>query len=148
MEADCDFTRHLHNGDPLSTTDASGITIWLRTVKEPPGRPATWPAPKTETDPWIWSALDALSLKGFTTATDWSVPAILWRFEQYNGMGYHYHNNPSPYLWSGSQIYKRGKYIEVLKDGEWKSKYDPNLVSNQVGSALVLKQLLAGTATS
>ncbi len=40
----------------------------------------------------------------------------------------------SPYLWSGSNHYRRGKY---RSDGEW----DPDLVSRQIGSAVLLRRL-------
>src|SRR2546426_3780207 len=44
MEASFDFTRHLHNGDPLTA----------RTVQEPPNRPASGQPPFT----WEESATD------------------------------------------------------------------------------------------
>ena len=46
MEASLDFTRHLHNGDPLTA----------RTVQVPAGRPTTGAPPFT----WEASASDAL----------------------------------------------------------------------------------------
>src|SRR6185436_13218607 len=71
LEADNDFNKHLHNGDPLTA----------RTVNEPKGRPKTWNPPSD----WESSAIDALS--AFTNETDWSVPNILYKLEGYNGYG-------------------------------------------------------------
>ncbi len=63
--------------------------------------------------------------------------------ERYNGEGYHLHSNPvapstpepSPYIWSGTSIYVRGKY---RFDGEW----DPNLVDAQSGVAAIMQALI------
>jgi lysozyme family protein len=135
LEANCSFNRHLHNGDPMFS-GPDGAKVWLRTTHVPPNRPPIWPAPASESDPWIWSAMDAVTLEGFNNEDDWSIPAMLWRFERFNGMGYRQFHNPSPYLWSYSQIYQTGKFGS---DGH----YDPDLVSDQCGAALILKSLFA-----
>jgi len=122
MESDMDFTKHLHNGDPLTA----------RTVHVPAGRPLAGNPPFT----WEESAEDALKLRGMDHITDWSVPHMLLVVEGYNGYGYSRRNLPSPYLWSGSQIYTKGKYVA---DG----KFDPNAVSSQIGAALIIKQLFS-----
>jgi lysozyme family protein len=139
LEANCNFGRHLHNGDPMMSGPA-GTPVWLRTTHLPPNRPAIWPAPANESDPWVWSAIDALTIAGFANETDWSIPAILWRFERYNGMGYRQFRNPSPFLWSFSQIYRIGKFGPD-------HHYDPNLRSDQCGAALVLKALMSPVIT-
>lgn len=36
---------------------------------------------------------------------DWSIGGLLAMLEQYNGMAYANHNRPSPYVWSGTDIY-------------------------------------------
>ena len=61
---------------------------------------------------------------------------MLYTIERYNGTGYlRYHKNvPTPYLWSGSQHYVKGKYVS---DGKWSS----SAVSKQVGAAVILKEL-------
>jgi lysozyme family protein len=74
MEASQDFTRHLHNGDPLTN----------RTVQVPAGRPKNGNPPFT----WEESALDALSLKKLGSQTDWSLAGTLFQLERYNGWGY------------------------------------------------------------
>lgn len=133
LEANCSFNRHLHNGDPMFS-GPDGAKVWLRTTHVPPNRPPIWPAPAAEPDPWIWSAIDAVTVEGFNHQDDWSIPAMLWRFERFNGMGYRQFHNPSPYLWSFSQIYQIGKFGS---DGH----YEPNLVSDQCGAALVLRSI-------
>ncbi len=122
LEASGDFTRHLHNGDPLSA----------RTVHVPAGRPKTGKPPFT----WEQSAIDALRGRGLGAWKDWSVPGALYQLEAYNGFGYrdHHPKVPSPYLWSFSNHYTRGKYVA---DG----RFSATAVSQQVGAALLLKQL-------
>ena len=43
---------------------------------------------------------------------------------------------PSPYLWSGTNVYTRGKFV---RDGV----YDPNAVSAQIGAVALLKRMAA-----
>jgi lysozyme family protein len=124
MESNFNFGTHLHNGD----------TLMHRTVNIPKGRP-----PAEVADPpfaWTTSAIDALTMKGFHTQTDWSLPAILFRLEQYNGFGYRMRGRASPYLWSLSDRYTGGKFV---KDGV----FDPAALSKQCGAAIVLKRLIA-----
>jgi lysozyme family protein len=122
MESSLDFTRHLHNGDPLTA----------RTVQVPAGRPKTGEPPFT----WEESAEDALSMKSLTAQTDWSLAGTLYQLERYNGWGYRlYHPHVlSPYLWSGSSLYTSGKYIA---DGTWSD----TATSKQDGAAVLLRRL-------
>jgi lysozyme family protein len=119
MEVSCNFNTHLHNGDPLTA----------RTVQKPAG------CPKTGNPPFIWesSAEDALRIKKFDTWTDWSISGMLYKMELYNGIGYRIHGIHTPYLWSGSNHYTKGKFV---KD----SFYDPNAVSKQIGGAVLLRR--------
>ena len=122
LEASGNFTRHLHNGDPLTA----------RTTHVPAGRPKTGKPPFT----WEQSAIDALRGQGLAAWKDWSVPGTLFQLEGYNGFGYrdHHPTVPSPYLWSFSNHYTRGKYVA---DGH----FSPTAVSQQCGAALLLKRL-------
>jgi hypothetical protein len=81
------------------------------------------------------SAEDALLLKKFNNISDWSVPAMLFRFEGYNGFGYRRReiNMPSPYLWSYSNHYSKGKFVA---DG----KFSPVAISKQCGAAVLLRR--------
>jgi lysozyme family protein len=121
MEASFSFTGHLHNGDPLTA----------KTVQDPPGRPRQWNPP---TD-WLSSAIDALTGEGYANQGDWSLARSLFRFERYNGFGYHAKNIPSPYLWSFSNHYTKGKFV-----GD--HRYDPEAVSKQCGAATMLRALV------
>ncbi|MBD2211556.1 hypothetical protein H6G64_15770 [Calothrix sp. FACHB-156] len=128
MESSLKFTRHLHNGDSLKK----------RTFNVPSGRPIAdpingWGVGYT----WEESAIDALTLHEFDKVKDWSLAAQLWQIEKYNGFGYRlYHPEVlSPYLWSGTNLYSRGKYTS---DGKW----DEDAVSGQMGVASLLKVLL------
>lgn len=62
---------------------------------------------------------------------DWSVGGALTLLEQYNGLGYANKGLPSPYIWSGTDQYAKGKYV---RDGV----FDPNVVDAQLGCAGVL----------
>ncbi|UDU21355.1 DNA/RNA non-specific endonuclease [Sinorhizobium meliloti] len=122
LEASFNFQGHLHNGDPLSA----------RTVQVPRGRPLVWNPPND----WEASAIDALAMKGYAGQSDWSVARSLYRLERYNGWGYRRSTIriPTPYLWSFSRHYTKGKFV---RDGI----YDPRAVSKQCGAAVMLKAL-------
>ncbi len=122
MECGLRFDRHLHNGDALSA----------KTVHVPAGRPLGVP-PFTFEE----SALDALRLMSLDKNTDWSIAYVLYRLEGFNGYGYRqYHPEvKSPYLWSFTNHYVKGKYVA---DG----KFDPKAVSQQLGIAAVLKRMV------
>ena len=62
---------------------------------------------------------------------DWSAGGTLALLERYNGLGYFNRGLPSPYIWSGTDQYKRGKYVA---DGV----FDPNVVDKQLGCAGLL----------
>lgn len=122
MESSQNFSKHLHNGDPLSA----------RTKHVPAGRP------KRGNPPFSWeeSAVDALKLRKLHNIKEWSLPRLLYELEGYNGWGYRlYHPHVlSPYLWSFSNHYKSGKYIA---DGTWSD----TAKSRQCGAVLLIKRL-------
>lgn len=122
MECGQRFSQHLHNGDPLTG----------KTVKVPEGRPRIGQPPFS----WEESATDALRCKNLDKVNDWSLSRILYELERYNGWGYrlyHSHVN-SPYLWSYSNHYIKGKYIA---DNQWSDA----AVSQQMGAATLLQRL-------
>lgn len=122
MESALDFTKHLHNGDPLTA----------RTVQVPKGRPPTGSPPFT----WETSAVDALKYQRFDQWRDWTLPGLLYKLEEYNGWGYRlYHPHVfSPYLWSFSYHYRSGKYTA---DGRWSE----SAISQQAGAAVLLRRM-------
>lgn len=121
MECGFDFNGHLHNGDPLNA----------KTVHVPKDRPPF--------DNWDWdtSAQDALTMKGFDSWNEWTIAGALYQWERYNGFGYRkYHpETKSPYLWSFSNHYTKGKYVA---DGEWSESH----VSKQCGAGTLLRALV------
>jgi lysozyme family protein len=120
MEGSLRFDTHLHNGDPLNK----------RTVQVPAGRPKTGNPPFT----WEESAKDALTYDKLNSWKDWSTAGILYKLELFNGLGYYKQGINSPYLWSYSNHYSKGKYVQ---DG----RYDPNAISKQCGAAVLLRRL-------
>ncbi|WP_291298659.1 hypothetical protein [Elioraea sp.] len=119
LECGYSFFKHLHNGDSLAGP----------TTRVPPGRPPGW----NGTGSWEDSAVDAVRLK-FKGITAWSLPQTLLALESFNGFGYRPRGVRSPYLWSFSNLYTKGRFVAD-------HVYDPESVSKQVGSALVLKVL-------
>lgn len=119
-ESSLNFNRHLHNGDSLKR----------KTRRIPKGRPKGTP-PFTFEE----SCIDALKMKRFHLVKDWSFEHQAYMLERYNGWGYRRAGRPnSPYLWSGSNHYTKGKYV---RDG----KYSPTAVDQQIGTMPLLKRL-------
>jgi lysozyme family protein len=121
LEASLNFKTHLHNGDPLTA----------KTVHVPKGRP-----PGTPPFRWEDSAIDALQFDHLTNVPEWTLSMALFKLEGFNGFGYRTRHPEvlTPYLWSFSNHYTKGKFASD-------SKFDPNLVSNQCGAAVLFKQL-------
>lgn len=81
-------------------------------------------------DSWEDAAVDALVECHPHAARwkDWSPGGAMTLLELYNGLGYFNKGLPSPYVWSGTDQYQRGKYVA---DGQ----FDPNHVDKQLGCA-------------
>lgn len=124
LECGLKFSRHLHNGDPLTG----------KTFQEPKNRPPGSPPFTFEV-----SGIDAIqheSPKWKAFATDWSIGATLWRLVTYNGVFYELKGRDNPYLWSGTQHWKKGK---CLTDGT----YSPEFTANQqIGVATIFKKMV------
>jgi lysozyme family protein len=62
---------------------------------------------------WMAAALDSLiNCHPYAASNkDWSVGGTLTLLEQYNGLGYAAKDLPSPYIWSGTDQYKSGKFV-------------------------------------
>ena len=119
-ESNQNFTRHLHNGDPLTA----------RTIHVPEGRPIEGTPPFT----WVESAVDALGTR--VRPKTWEIPFCLEFIERYNGTAYEKHGIYSPYLWSATNHYHSGLFIS---DGS----FDPGKLDARPGAAAILKQLAA-----
>lgn len=129
MEAGChggklDLTKHLHNGDSLNA----------KTHNVPAGRPHGIP-PFT----FLQSAIDAIQFDGLDKV-EWSAGSVVERacffLEGYNGWGVRWFHSDTltAYLWSGTNQYKRGKYVS---DGQWSSM----AVSGQIGAVPIIVAL-------
>lgn len=119
-ESACNMDGVLHNGEKI-------IGTGRKTKLVPKNR-----GPFTS---WVQAAVDALSIKGWTKSKpSWSLEQCLFQGERYNGWGYYYKNINSPYLWSGTNHYTKGKYIA---DHVW----SPTAVDKQLGIVPVMLAL-------
>src|SRR5262249_31181321 len=113
----------LNKGDPPGA----------RPVRVPGGRPP-FGIPPFE---WEDSAIDALTLKDLDDVRLWSVERIAFQLEAYNGWGYRTRKTGinSPYLWSFTNNYKKGKFVRDRV-------FDPDSVSRQIGAMALLRRLI------
>jgi lysozyme family protein len=121
-----DFSTNLAQGDPFNRVS----------VHVPAGRGPFMSFEDAAVDALVNCAPHAARL------TDWSIAGMLTNLERYNGLGYftgpvtrqngvvvaRYPSQPSPYIWAGTDQYRKGKYV---RDGF----YDPNAVDKQLGCA-------------
>lgn len=124
-ESSGNFLCHPHEGSPLTQ----------RTRYVPKGRLPNKPPPYT----FEQSAEDAYYVVDRLDRVPWTNrAAALQGIESFNGLGYQkYHPDvPSPYLWSGTTVYTRGKYTG---DG----KFDRNARDKQLGVVAILKRFEA-----
>ncbi len=119
-ESSQDWTASLAQGDPWN-----GVSVHV-------------PAGRGPFRSWEEAAIDALVNCAPYAARnrDWSIGGTLTKLEEYNGLGYASRGVPSPYVWSGTDQYKTGKYV---RDGV----YDPNTVDSQLGCAGLLMAMMA-----
>lgn len=117
LECGLNWRGALCNGDP----------IHKKTVNVPRGM-GPW---STWEDAAVW----ALRYDRLDKVTDWSAARAAYSLEGFNGWGYAMRGLSSPYLWSGSNQYTRGKYVS---DGVW----DGNAVSQQAGAMCILKCMM------
>lgn len=121
LEGSLGFNKCLHNGERI-------IGTGRKTRLVPKGRGPF--------DTWEDAAIDALEMKRRIMPANWTVGNTLDFLERYNGLGYRrWHKDVnSPYLWSGTSYYTKGKYVS---DGKWSSR----AVSKQVGAVPLLINL-------
>lgn len=116
-ESSSNFNTYLGNGDPLNRV----------TTHVPAGR-----GPFFEPNAFQKGAKDALHLDGLDAVVPpWPIEKILYWQEVFNGGGYSRMGIPSPYIWGGTSIQVRGKYV---RDGV----FDPNAWDTQLGCAGML----------
>jgi lysozyme family protein len=119
-ESAANFHAQLAQGDPLNVVSTN--------VPKGRGPFATWED----------SAYDALvTLKQLDKVKDWCPERACFESERYNGFGYR-NNHPtvlSPYLWSFTLHYTRGKYVS---DG----RFSATTVDAQCGVVPVVKRIM------
>lgn len=109
------FNRYLHQGDPI-------------------GRPSTNVPVGVLFYDWETAAVDALTNHGKGTLRDQmgitadttDAAAIATYAEAYNGLGYSYRDQASPYVWAGTAEYTSGKFV---RDGVYSASH----VDQQLG---------------
>lgn len=94
---------------------------------------------------WEDAAIDALvnCPPRLARHKDWSLGGTLVNLEMYNGLGYasgpmegRYPPQASPYLWAGTDQYKKGKYTRD-------KFFDPEVADSQLGCAAMLIAMMA-----
>ena len=121
------FAGWLHNGDPMHR---NGVPV--QTVHVPPHRP---PNPAVS---WEAGAYDALvKCEGLDELSAWCPELVAYAAEKFNGFGYRNPkvNIPSPYLWGGTSVQRRGKFVEDRR-------YDSGEMDPQLGVMAVLKAIM------
>jgi lysozyme family protein len=130
----------------LKIEKATGVPWWMVAVIHERESSQNWSRSLAQGDPWnrvsvhvpggrgpfrSWeeAAIDALAtLKRLHKITDWRLEKVLYQLERYNGWGYHWRDLASPYLWGGTTIQQRGKFVA---DG----KFSPTRMDGQLGCA-------------
>lgn len=115
-ESSQDFHTQLAQGDPLASVS----------THVPRGQ-----GPYLGVDAWERAAGRALIETGGSTWKDWSPGGFTTFLEKFNGLGYYAKENPSPYVWAGTDQYHSGKYIA---DGV----YSSSAVDTQPGCVAML----------
>ena len=112
------FNAYFGNGDPLNHS----------TKDVPRGRGPF--------ESWEAGCVDALDLDHITACAEWTWPAACYHWELWNGFGPRMHGRPTGYLWSGTDVYRGGKYVS---DGVW----SPRTWDHQLGTVVVAKAIAA-----
>ncbi len=117
MESGQDWSANIAQGDPWNQVS----------THVPRGR-----GPFTS---WEAAAIDALSIDKLDQVKDWGIERLCYELELYNGFGSRARGIHTPYLWSYSNHYTRGKYIA---DHVW----DADAVSGQAGAMPILIRMM------
>ncbi|PUA39393.1 hypothetical protein C8Z91_08160 [Paenibacillus elgii] len=127
-ESSCDFTTYLHNGQKLGKkTTIVPVGVFFTNFED--------------------AAVDALLRKEklrdsyHLSATSNDLVAMMAYAEVYNGRGYMNKGRVSPYAYSGTNVYTKGKYVS---DG----KFDPNVVDRQPGVYILLKAIESASGSA
>lgn len=71
------------------------------------------------------------------------IVAMMCFAEVYNGLGYYNNGHVSPYLYSGTNLYTSGKYVEERDaNGHYVSVYKEDVVDAQIGVFILLNSII------
>lgn len=121
-ESSCNFKTYLHNGDPL-------------------GKPTIHVPKGIYFEKFTDAAVDALKEKNKfrkkykLKADSKDMAAMLSFAEVYNGLGYFNKGVVSPYIYSGTNLYKKGKFVS---DGS----YNASVTDKQPGVYILIKKII------
>jgi len=90
---------------------------------------------------WEEGARDALEYDGLDQVDEWSPARACFEIEKFNGFGYRNRGVPSPYLWSFTNHYSRGKYVA---DG----RFSAAAVDKQCGAIPVMRRIMEITGAT
>jgi len=119
-ESGNDFRGVLHNGEHIIGTGRKTRLV---------------PSGHGPFDTWEGAAIHALKLKNLDAGDFKTMEDHCWQWERFNGFGYADMGRPSPYVWSGTNIYSQGKYV---RDGV----YSSSTVDQQLGCYAVYLRTL------
>ena len=124
----CLFYREADND--MACSPAQGDPLTHLSINEPRGRIPGKKPPFT----WLACAEDAYYVVDHLDRCDWhSLQSALDKMESFNGFGYRSHGIAAPYLWAGTSLYTRGKYVS---DG----RFDRLAVDKELGVCAILKR--------
>jgi len=83
---------------------------------------------------FVGDAINVLKQRGSNIPSTWDLASALDFAEKYNGLGYRNYGILSPYLFAGTNLYQKGKFIDD-------NVFDPNAVDKQLGVAVLLSEL-------
>lgn len=131
-EASLAFDRNLLNGEPYNKI----------TQLHPAGK-GPWPTWEAAAAEGVNELVARNLIRDVSRPTVAQVACLL---ELYNGAGYQKKKLHTPYLWSGTNHYQKGKFRErrlFFFFGPYTSVYDKNLVSDQLGAMPIYMQLIS-----
>jgi lysozyme family protein len=102
-ESDANFNTYLGNGQSLA----------IKTTEVPIGR-----GPFTGPNAFVDGAVDAITIEGWGSISDWRLEKQLYYMLLFNGVGSENWGHPSSYIWGGTNIQQPGKWIS---DHIWSS---------------------------
>lgn len=113
-ESDADFNTYLGNGQRLDR----------RTTIVPEGRGPFCDSLPAPFEAFVRGAVDAYAIDGLSAVQQpsdqwvlgtewgsWPIEKMLYYSERFNGWGYYLHGIRSPYVWGGTIMQERGKYV-------------------------------------